>query len=422
MAIQQINVGTNPNDGTGDSLRTSFTICNNNFSYLNSVVSGNGIVSANSLTISGNVLLGQALSFNAPSANLQYAGTANTYVQMVMQNKSPLSNASTDYVVTADNGNDSAYYGDFGIASSGYLYQGFESILPNDTYLLSNGGNLLLNAGSAGKSIKFVVGGSGTAAVVGQISNTAVTFTQNAISTSTTTGALTTAGGAGIVGNLNVGGNASVGGGLLVANVFTGTYSDGIIVDYFTGNGRISVGSNDGLIIYNGGQTGTQLVGISKVGDVSTIGNITLVGNITSSTGAGNFVNVTTTANSYIGSTTAAGFNLLQVRSATYAGVNQLGTNVTSISTNISLGHQSRLAYDANANVTLSYNSIFAGTEKVIYIRNVKASGTANVILPNSNNNKGTNVIPISAGTVASISLYATDTTSANVMAIIINS
>lgn len=394
MAIEQINVGTNPNDGTGDSLRTSFTICNNNFSYLDSIISGNGVVSANSLTISGNVILGQALSFSAPSANLQYGGTANTYVQMVIQNKSSLTNASTDYVVTADNGNDSAYYGDFGIASSGYLYAGFESILPNDTYLISNGGNLLLNAGSAGKSVKFVAGGSGTSAIVGQFSNTTLTISPTTISSSTGTGALVVAGGAGIAGNLNVGGTIS---GPVSANSLTVASSSTVSI------------------------TSTADVGITA-GNLAVIGNITATGNITTSTGAGNFVNVSTTANSYIGSTSGTGFNLLQIRSATYSGANQLGTNVTSIATNISLGHQSRAVYDANANVTISYNTIFAGTEKIIYIRNVKASGTANVILPNSNNNKGTNVIPISAGTVASIMLYAPDTTSANVMAMIVNS
>jgi hypothetical protein len=34
MSIETINVGSSANDGTGDSLRTSFIIANNNFSYL----------------------------------------------------------------------------------------------------------------------------------------------------------------------------------------------------------------------------------------------------------------------------------------------------------------------------------------------------------------------------------------------------
>lgn len=41
MAIEVINVGTVPNDGTGDGLRTAYIKCNNNFAYLNSFTSNN---------------------------------------------------------------------------------------------------------------------------------------------------------------------------------------------------------------------------------------------------------------------------------------------------------------------------------------------------------------------------------------------
>lgn len=42
-------------------------------------------------------------------------------------------------------------------------------------------------------------------------------------------------------------------------STFQGTYADGIVVDYSTGNGRISVGTGDTLSFYNGGVAGTQL-------------------------------------------------------------------------------------------------------------------------------------------------------------------
>jgi hypothetical protein len=38
MAIEVINVGTVPNDGTGDGLRTAYIKCNDNFAFLNSRV------------------------------------------------------------------------------------------------------------------------------------------------------------------------------------------------------------------------------------------------------------------------------------------------------------------------------------------------------------------------------------------------
>lgn len=42
-----INTGTTPNDGTGDSLRQSFRTTNNNFSILNSIVTDSGNITAN---------------------------------------------------------------------------------------------------------------------------------------------------------------------------------------------------------------------------------------------------------------------------------------------------------------------------------------------------------------------------------------
>lgn len=40
---------------------------------------------------------------------------------------------------------------------------------------------------------------------------------------------------------------------------FTGTFVDGVVVDYVSGNGRISVGATDGIKFYNGGPGGTLL-------------------------------------------------------------------------------------------------------------------------------------------------------------------
>jgi len=60
-------------------------------------------------------------------------------------------------------------------------------------------------------------------------------------------------------------------GGFYASGAFSGTYSDGIVVDYVTGNGRITVGSADGLTIYNGG-TGARaaLLTLSTSGVITT--------------------------------------------------------------------------------------------------------------------------------------------------------
>jgi len=81
-------------------------------------------------------------------------------------------------------------------------------------------------------------------------------------------------GSAQITGSLGVTGSisasyASFGGGINNNGAYTGPYVDGITVDYVTGNGRISVGTADGITLYNGGVGNTQLVAISTVGGVT---------------------------------------------------------------------------------------------------------------------------------------------------------
>ena len=67
---------------------------------------------------------------------------------------------------------------------------------------------------------------------------------------------------------------------------FQGTFTDGIVVDYTTNAGRISVGSGDALNFYNGGVAGTLLGSASSAGDWSfanfvDVGNGSLVGGAT---------------------------------------------------------------------------------------------------------------------------------------------
>jgi hypothetical protein len=52
------------------------------------------------------------------------------------------------------------------------------------------------------------------------------------------------------------------------AGAYTGTYSDGTVVDYATGLGRISVGSGDALAFYNGGVATTELMRLNSSGNL----------------------------------------------------------------------------------------------------------------------------------------------------------
>lgn len=52
--------------------------------------------------------------------------------------------------------------------------------------------------------------------------------------------------------------------GFYSTSTFTGSYTDGIVVDYLTGNGRISVGTADTLTFYNAGVANTQMAKITN--------------------------------------------------------------------------------------------------------------------------------------------------------------
>jgi len=78
-------------------------------------------------------------------------------------------------------------------------------------------------------------------------------------------------------------------------------------------------------------------------------------------------------------------------------------------------------SFNVNANVTFLYPApITSGIAKTIHVKNISGA-TRFMILPNSNNNKGSNTIPVSNGTVATFTFVPYDTTEANVAATIIN-
>jgi len=202
IVVKDSAVFTTPNIGaaTGISLSVTGNLTANNLSLTTSlsgnianfagnvsagnltslgIVSASGNVSGGNLYIAnesnlagnlhalGNSHFGQPLTFAASGANIQYAGTANSYLQLIVQNKDNGAAASTDFVATADNGTDNDTYIDMGINSSAYNQAGYELTGPNDGYLYVygnttiGGGNLVL-ATYTQKDILFATGGLGS--------------------------------------------------------------------------------------------------------------------------------------------------------------------------------------------------------------------------------------------------------------------
>jgi hypothetical protein len=123
-----------------------------------------------------------------------------------------------------------------------------------------NAGTLTVNGATQLSSTLNV---TSTATVNGNLVAAATTT-----STSTTTGALVVSGGVGTAGNIYSGGNHTAANGLYSTGAFNGGYADGIVVDYTSGLGRISVGSADGLKVYNNGPAGTELFVIDQSGNI----------------------------------------------------------------------------------------------------------------------------------------------------------
>jgi hypothetical protein len=82
---------------------------------------------------------------NSGSFNIAYfTGKSDTYAQINIQNVSDNSGASTDLVLTADNGSETNHYVNLGINSSGWMMQTASIGYQNDAYLYNVGQDLYI--------------------------------------------------------------------------------------------------------------------------------------------------------------------------------------------------------------------------------------------------------------------------------------
>jgi len=82
--------------------------------------------------------------------------TVNSWAQTIMQNLSTGGYASADIIAQNDLGDDSGYYVDLGITSSGYSQT---DSLPNEGYVYCNGGHFSAGTETAGKDFYVFAGG-----------------------------------------------------------------------------------------------------------------------------------------------------------------------------------------------------------------------------------------------------------------------
>jgi hypothetical protein len=330
-------------------------------------ISATGVVFTTS-TFNGNAVTGTDALFVgvsgftplASNVIMQVAGNVNGHSQINFENINNGTLASTDLVVTADNGNDNSYYLDMGIASSNYDNPAFfgDSATKNDAYLYVVGsdstgpsgsvGNLIV--GSTNGIIKLFVGNTAQANVIQQISSTGIAVTGIISASGNITGA-----------NVNTTGVVQAGSVTATGNVSAATLvtSGATINNGITTTGNISATGN-----VNGGNLNisTQIFAVSNIngGNLSSAGNVISV--ILSATGNVIGGNITTgglvTAT---GNVTGGNINTGGVISATgnvtgnyILGNGALLTGVITSVANINLG-------TSNVTVTSSGGNIAVG-------------------------------------------------------------
>jgi hypothetical protein len=180
--------------------------------------------------------------------------------------------------------------------------------------------------------------------------------------------------------------------------------------------------------------------GVGVTGDIQAAGNVT-AGNVTATNLTGNLATAAQTNITSVG-TLAANLALTSglwlqsssvgtgninindankiIRSVYYNTSNYVGSTDTIILDSGNIASQVTLA-GVNVNVTLSYSStITPGYVRYSALQNISGA-TRQIVLPNSNNNKGTNTIIIANGITASFTYTAFDTTPGNVVVFIAN-
>ena len=118
--------------------------------------------STTSLANAGAIKYG-TLSYSDTDIMQSLAASGTNYVQSILQNTNSGATASTDFVISNDNGTNSAYFGNFGMNSSGFTGSGaFNGA--NNVYLSSTSADLAIGTTSA-NAIHFVVNGGATDAM-----------------------------------------------------------------------------------------------------------------------------------------------------------------------------------------------------------------------------------------------------------------
>jgi hypothetical protein len=358
------------------------------------------------ITIGNNTVNVQLGYFASNNQLAHFHGSANTYIQVQIQNANTGPNASADLVINADNATDSINYVDLGINSSLWSNSGWTINGADDGYLYAANGSMAVGTASA-KPIQFFVGG--TLAV-----NEAVRIDSGAnvgIGNTTPNAKLQVTGTANISGAVAIGGITTLSQNLVIATT-------GSIV----ANG--SIGTNGQVLVSNGTTIywGTGIAGANTQVQYNDSGvanatagftftktsNTLFVGN-TITVGANSTLN--TNYLTFAGNTTTAPTITVGVANLTFTGIVMGNSTITGTPT-FNIANSAANTTVTAANITTSWN--FTANSLGVYHTGVVNAATISTGTTFTANSTLVNAAAINVtGQVNVATLYAT--TSANV-------
>lgn len=278
------------------------------------------------------------LSYSDTGIMADFSYSTNSYNQVVLQNRNAGAAASANYIISNNLGTASAYYGEFGMNSSGFTGSG-SFALPNAVYLASISSDLVI--GTLGNNtLRIVTNNSGTDAVTVNASGVATFANQ-------------------IVGSIsgsanNVRQNLTAGTGISFSTGTTYNGSTAITINA-TNTATGTVTSVDG--------TGT-VSGLTLTGTVTTSGNLTLGGTMdkasTSTFGIAKVDGTTITANAGVISAVPTGVDSF---------TSLVTTQITTLAVDMTTG-PSMIFWQpsANGNRSITLSDFTAGRRVKIFI------------------------------------------------------
>jgi hypothetical protein len=278
------------------------------------------------------------LSYSDTGIMADFSMSTNSYNQVILQNRSAGAAASTNYIVSNNQGTASTFYGEFGMNSSGFSGSG-SFALPNAVYLGAVSSDLVI--GTLGNNtLRIVTNNSGTDAV-----------TVNALGVATFANQ--------IVGSIsgsanNVRQNLTAGTGISFSTGTTYNGSTAITISATnTATGTVTSVSGTGTVS-----------GLTLTGTVTTSGNLTLGGTIdkasTSTFGIAKVDGTTITANAGVISAVQTGVDSF---------TSLVTTQITTLAVDMTTG-PSMIFWQpsANGNRAITLSNFTAGRRVKIFI------------------------------------------------------